>query len=231
MNTRSSHIRPGGFFQSLEILSCNCYCHSMALSPTPYPNSKFPIWSLPLICLIVTAFASILLFTCYRIVKQICYGHYGESFRDWVERQLLDEANPDDPSQQFHSRGLDSSTVYSLPIAQFKKNEGPSHSNTDCAVCLGEFEEGEFLKHLPNCSHVFHIPCIDTWFESHSNCPLCRTHVYDFTMDNEFSGSMYTLLETLRREDFFQEWVENYQILRVEILQTSTHRQEPENGT
>ncbi|RVW56966.1 RING-H2 finger protein ATL16 [Vitis vinifera] len=150
---------------------------------------------------------------------------------DWVERQLLDEANPDDPSQQFHSRGLDSSTVYSLPIAQFKKNEGPSHSNTDCAVCLGEFEEGEFLKHLPNCSHVFHIPCIDTWFESHSNCPLCRTHVYDFTMDNEFSGSMYTLLETLRREDFFQEWVENYQILRVEILQTSTHRQEPENGT
>nr|CAN80353.1 hypothetical protein VITISV_003141 [Vitis vinifera] len=115
-----------------------------------------------------------------------------------------------DPSQQFHSRGLDSSTVYSLPIAQFKKNEGPSHSNTDCAVCLGEFEEGEFLKHLPNCSHVFHIPCIDTWFESHSNCPLCRSHVYDFTMDNEFSGSMYTLLETLRREDFFQEWIQRF---------------------
>ncbi|XLT05287.1 hypothetical protein HN51_044036 [Arachis hypogaea] len=41
---------------------------------------------------------------------------------------------------------------------QFKVNEGGEHKeiNTGCAICLGEFEEGEWLKHLPNCSHGFH---------------------------------------------------------------------------
>lgn len=74
--------------------------------------------------------------------------------------------------------------------------------HTDCAVCLGEFEEGEWLKNLPNCTHTFHVSCIDTWFQSHSNFPLCRAHIYDFTIRHEYSSvSVHTLQETLRRED------------------------------
>lgn len=45
----------------------------------------------------------------------------------------------------------------------------------DCAVCLSEFEDGDEGRVLPNCNHAFHSHCIDAWFRSHSNCPLCRT--------------------------------------------------------
>lgn len=41
-------------------------------------------------------------------------------------------------------------------------------------MCLSEIEDGERGRVLPNCKHAFHIECIDTWFESNSNCPLCR---------------------------------------------------------
>ncbi|KAF6163583.1 hypothetical protein GIB67_022148 [Kingdonia uniflora] len=42
-----------------------------------------------------------------------------------------------------------------------------------CAVCLGEYQ-GEEMRILPGCHHPFHLKCIGG-FESHSNCPLCRT--------------------------------------------------------
>lgn len=164
------------------------------------------IWVQTSICLIGVACDSILLFAYFRILKQVCYRHHGASLsRNWTGRQLLeeDEANPDHPSrQQFRSHGPVFSAVYLLPVAQLKKSEGQGERNTDCAVCLWECEEGELLKHQPNCSYAFHIPCIDTGLESHSNCPLCRSHVCGLTMDYECSGSMYSLLETLKEGRF-----------------------------
>ncbi|GMI95937.1 ARABIDOPSIS TOXICOS EN LEVADURA 1 [Hibiscus trionum] len=47
----------------------------------------------------------------------------------------------------------------------------------ECAVCLNEFEDDEKLRVIPNCSHVFHIDCIDVWLQNNANCPLCRTSV------------------------------------------------------
>nr|KYP68156.1 putative RING-H2 finger protein ATL5G [Cajanus cajan] len=131
----------------------------------------------------------------------ICSG------RNQGQRRLLDESIADDPSVQLQSRGLDFSVVQSLPTSQFKKNEGEQDKTVgvDCVICLGEFEEGEWLKHLPHCGHGFHVLCIDTWFQSHSNCPLCRSFVHHHLL--ECSLSPHTLLESLRGEDFTQERV------------------------
>ncbi|KAK7360585.1 hypothetical protein VNO77_02592 [Canavalia gladiata] len=54
-----------------------------------------------------------------------------------------------------------------------------------CAVCLGDFEEGEELRTLPKCKHSFHVPCIDKWLYSHSTCPICRL---DVTPSPEFGS-------------------------------------------
>lgn len=57
---------------------------------------------------------------------------------------------------------------------KYKKNEA---DDSECAVCLSVFEEGEEIRQLPQCKHCFHAPCIDMWLYSHLNCPLCRSLV------------------------------------------------------
>ncbi|KAF6171572.1 hypothetical protein GIB67_018096 [Kingdonia uniflora] len=48
---------------------------------------------------------------------------------------------------------------------------------TECVVCLGELVEEDVVRFLPSCRHAFHLQCIDEWFVSHTNCPLCRSPV------------------------------------------------------
>ncbi|XP_028808173.1 RING-H2 finger protein ATL57 [Neltuma alba] len=67
--------------------------------------------------------------------------------------------------------GLDRATVQSLPV--FRYNAEGKHQE-DCTICLSEFETGETVKVIPNCKHVFHRECVDTWLSSHVTCPICR---------------------------------------------------------
>lgn len=46
-----------------------------------------------------------------------------------------------------------------------------------CAVCLEDVEDGEMVRQLPACRHLFHVGCIDMWLHSHATCPLCRCQV------------------------------------------------------
>lgn len=44
-------------------------------------------------------------------------------------------------------------------------------SNVLCAICLGRAQED--FKSLP-CQHVFHTPCLKSWFRRQLSCPICR---------------------------------------------------------
>ncbi|XVF68691.1 hypothetical protein PTKIN_Ptkin11bG0021800 [Pterospermum kingtungense] len=191
--------------------------HSMPSGPSPAPASTSPSpakpWD-PLVFAVVAILCLIfLVFSYCGVLKRLCCKFTAAVLsRNRVQRRLPDDTNIDNndnnnnnPSSQNQSNALESSVIYSLPISQFKKGnreEPPWMSNTDCAVCLAEFEEGEWLRHLPNCTHGFHISCVDTWFQSHSSCPLCRSSVSDVITRPECSVSVFTVLETLRREDF-----------------------------
>ncbi|CAN7075850.1 unnamed protein product [Brassica oleracea var. botrytis] len=72
--------------------------------------------------------------------------------------------------------GLDETLIKSITVYKYRKGDGFVESS-DCSVCLSEFQENERLRLLPECSHAFHVACIDTWLKSHSNCPLCRAFI------------------------------------------------------
>ncbi|CAI5457554.1 unnamed protein product, partial [Closterium sp. Yama58-4] len=79
--------------------------------------------------------------------------------------------------QKAPTAGLDPEIVQALPTVTFareKLREGCCESFRECAVCLGEYEEGECIKTLPSCGHRFHATCIDIWFCAHTTCPICR---------------------------------------------------------
>lgn len=72
-----------------------------------------------------------------------------------------------------HSNVIQISTIWYK-----KENENEETNNeTECVLCFSPFEDGECIRQLPSCNHVFHASCIDVWLSSHSDCPLCRTPV------------------------------------------------------
>ncbi|KAK8618472.1 hypothetical protein V6N13_132461 [Hibiscus sabdariffa] len=74
--------------------------------------------------------------------------------------------------------GLDPLVLASLPMFTYKVTVGQVDVDdelTECSVCLGTIKEESTVRLLPNCKHIFHVQCIDTWFQSHTTCPVCRT--------------------------------------------------------
>ncbi|KAE8731541.1 hypothetical protein F3Y22_tig00002799pilonHSYRG00116 [Hibiscus syriacus] len=76
----------------------------------------------------------------------------------------------------FVIKWLDESVIRRNPIVRFHK-DSKCRSFCECAVCLNKLEQDEKLRMIPDCSHIFHIDCIDVWLQNNSNCPLCRTSV------------------------------------------------------
>ncbi|CAN8286850.1 unnamed protein product [Cochlearia groenlandica] len=77
---------------------------------------------------------------------------------------------------QTPKRGLDPTVIASLPT--FKVDDvARGGGSFECAVCLSVLEEGDTARDLPNCKHVFHVDCVDTWLATCSTCPVCRSEV------------------------------------------------------
>ena len=45
-----------------------------------------------------------------------------------------------------------------------------------CAICLGDYTEGEDTITLP-CGHSFHAPCVLEWLKRSRQCPLCKDDI------------------------------------------------------
>ena len=44
----------------------------------------------------------------------------------------------------------------------------------ECTICLVEFKEGDAVKIVPGCEHVFHKDCLDGWLLKAFKCPNCN---------------------------------------------------------
>lgn len=75
--------------------------------------------------------------------------------------------------------GLEPTVVAAIPTMKFKREAFSSTEDTQCAICLGDYEDKDVLRIMPKCGHSFHLSCIDVWLRKQSTCPVCRLSVQD----------------------------------------------------
>lgn len=163
--------------------SCPQWCPFNTIHPDDDPNSG-PNFSPLIIALITILGAGFILMIYYFIIRKYLQRRRNRSNS---QNQILTDTHPDENlnrlivnidqlrSESRSGPGLDDGSIGLIAAFKYKNGDGLVEG-TECAVCLNEFKEGESLRLLPNCSHAFHIPCIDAWLKSNAICPICRAN-------------------------------------------------------
>ncbi|XP_076940527.1 RING-H2 finger protein ATL54-like [Bidens hawaiensis] len=157
------------------------------LTPPQHHHSSL---SLPLkisIVILILTFSFFLLYTFYKFYT-VWYRSRrrdrsaapsrpgGDQDDQETHDEFLDHDVLDHPIWYIRTIGLQPSVISAITVVKYKKSDGLVDS-ASCSVCLSEFQDDETLRLLPKCNHAFHVPCIDTWLRSHTNCPLCRAGI------------------------------------------------------
>lgn len=143
---------------------------TMESSDNPYGMSSSVAPSTAIIIVVLVSVFTVLAFVSVYLRK--CSQAYIEEAR---------AAPPGGSSVANRNRrnGLDPAAIKTFPILSYSAVKGLQTGKCalECAVCLSEFEDGDTLRLLPKCNHVFHPHCIDTWLSSRATCPVCRAKV------------------------------------------------------
>ncbi|KAA8521118.1 hypothetical protein F0562_011729 [Nyssa sinensis] len=94
---------------------------------------------------------------------------------DWSSLGMLTSLQTRDDISVQSELGVKKELREMLPIIVFK--ESFSVRDTQCSVCLGEYQAEDRLQQIPACGHTFHMDCIDHWLARHTTCPLCRLSI------------------------------------------------------
>ncbi|KAL5099830.1 hypothetical protein RYX36_004157 [Vicia faba] len=108
-------------------------------------------------------------------------------------RQQRTTTNQNSPRLAAADEGTSTSLANIIPTHKYlkrSKDVWDDEVGDTCAVCLGDFEEGEELRTMPECLHSFHVQCIDMWLHSHSSCPICRASAAPSPAVNEQDRSV-----------------------------------------
>ncbi|XP_019192680.1 PREDICTED: RING-H2 finger protein ATL38-like [Ipomoea nil] len=82
--------------------------------------------------------------------------------------------------------GLEPLAVSKFPTKKYSDVFFTSAEDTQCTVCLGDYQQEDSLRILPFCGHYFHATCIDVWLQQHSTCPVCRISLREVTEKKRF---------------------------------------------
>ncbi|KAE8676697.1 putative Plastid division1 [Hibiscus syriacus] len=129
-----------------------------------------------ILCVGVVLFVAVIIVLCFHNYVRVLFRDGRRRYMRRRALRLLSISTAGTTSITVGSKGLDSSIIETIPIIVYAT--GSSYfPPLECAVCLSEFENDDRTRVLPKCKHTFHVDCIDMWFYSHSNCPLCRAQV------------------------------------------------------
>ncbi|KAI3799596.1 hypothetical protein L1987_34895 [Smallanthus sonchifolius] len=117
----------------------------------------------------------------------LCYGSYiyksGTHSRPPPRAHTTTNHHPTDDNHHVirFSQGLDDNVLMTFPTFVYSEalmtNKGDASTdanNSGCSICLAEYKPEDVLRLLPECGHLFHLSCVDTWLKVHPTCPVCR---------------------------------------------------------
>lgn len=126
-----------------------------------------------LVAVAATSFAG-----CFVLVVAFLFVRFVLLWRHGARGLLLQEQHQPKP-------GLDAAAIALIPSFPYRRRAGADGSTSvpadaagagaaECAVCLGVLDEGQMVRQLSGCKHVFHQECIDVWLATRASCPVCR---------------------------------------------------------
>ena len=83
----------------------------------------------------------------------------------------------EEPSQMAFEQKYELIDIYDSDINYQKiyvvnlKYDPENHRNA-CSICCNSYKSNDTVS-LTRCNHVFHVKCMEKWFEYHSICPSC----------------------------------------------------------
>ncbi|RLN32976.1 hypothetical protein C2845_PM03G20230 [Panicum miliaceum] len=74
-------------------------------------------------------------------------------------------------------RGIDEATLEAFPVVAYAEAMKAQRQQQQacCPVCLDNYGDGDVVRVLPDCGHLFHRACVDPWLRQRPTCPVCRT--------------------------------------------------------
>ncbi|XP_058088031.1 RING-H2 finger protein ATL80-like [Magnolia sinica] len=141
--------------------------------------------------LMVVGFAASMLFIVFVCTRLLCARIV--QFTD--SRRSIPMARPrsDLSILERGLHGLEPLVVATFPTKKFSDEFFSSGEDTQCTVCLAEYQEKDTLRILPYCGHFFHVACIDLWLQQNSTCPVCRISLRDSSDRKQIMPPMFSV--------------------------------------
>jgi len=67
-----------------------------------------------------------------------------------------------------------------------------------CSICQQSLNNIDIVRKLNNCTHIFHLSCIDTWLSERNTCPSCRHSLLN-DLNNQQSNTVGNIASNTTR--------------------------------
>ncbi|CAL5190667.1 unnamed protein product [Lathyrus oleraceus] len=86
-----------------------------------------------------------------------------------------------DINESMGVKGMSQTCIMKLPFHTFNSSDKimKLYNDSCCSICFQDLEDGELVRILSKCCHVFHLECIDKWLLQQGSCPICRTYILE----------------------------------------------------
>lgn len=146
-------------------------------TPTPTTVSRVGMGSGIAIAVGAVLLVTFIVLSCYACHRANGRGRFRRATVARGANGTIIQVTAQDPEAAIVVTGLEQATLDSYPKFVYSEEVKTTEKGdlSCCSICLGDYKDSDLLRRLPDCSHAFHVACIDAWMRMHATCPMCRT--------------------------------------------------------